>query len=37
MSHLSDVWLIGLVALMIEPIAPNLAAFRRVSSDVERP
>jgi len=27
---------IGLVALIVEPIAPNLAAFRRVSASCER-
>jgi len=26
----------GLVARMVEPIAPNLAALRRVSADFER-
>jgi hypothetical protein len=30
-------YLRGFVARIVEPIAPNLAAFRRVSSDVERP
>jgi hypothetical protein len=28
--------LIGLVALIVDPIAPNFAALRRVSSDFER-
>jgi hypothetical protein len=28
---------IGLVALIVEPIAPNFAAFRRVSASRERP
>jgi hypothetical protein len=28
---------IGLVARIVEPIAPNFAALRRVSSDVDRP
>jgi hypothetical protein len=36
MSHLADVWRIGLVALMVEPIAPNFAALRRVSASFER-
>jgi hypothetical protein len=26
----------GLVALIVEPMAPNFAAFRRVSSNAER-
>ena len=27
---------VGFVARMVEPMAPNFAALRRVSSDVER-
>ena len=30
-------YLLGLVARIVEPIAPNFAALRRVSSDVDRP
>jgi hypothetical protein len=36
MSHLQVFWRVGFVALIVDPIAPNFAALRRVSSDVER-
>jgi hypothetical protein len=36
MSHLSCGVANGLVARIVEPIAPNFAALRRVSSNVER-